>query len=451
MFRRVPFAAVLAVVVAFSAVHSVRADVAADLPQKPNILFLVADDLGWNDVGYHNPEIRTPHIDRLMKEGVELDQHYVMPQCTPTRVALLTGRYPSRFGNHCTQASNDQAAPVGTPMLSSVLKKHGYETAIMGKWHLGSKPEWGPQHYGFDHSYGAFAGAVGVYDHRYRLNTPYAKTWHRNHEYLEEEGHRDDLIAREAVGWIEKKRDAPFFLYMPFFAVHTPIAEPEEWHEKNAHIERPDRRAYAAAITHLDHLIGELIAALDRGGQRENTLIVFTSDNGGLINYGGGAYPAPDPALRNFSSNEPLRGQKGQTYEGGMRVPAFVHWKGTLKPGKAAAPLHVVDWTPTLTKLVGAETKDVIDGDGRDIWPIVTGEETDPAPRTLYWVWGANRERVALRHGDWKIVRNGRDRDLELFHLATDPNEERDRAADEPETLGKLKALFAAEQAKDKL
>ncbi|MCA9438320.1 MAG: sulfatase-like hydrolase/transferase [Candidatus Omnitrophica bacterium] len=144
--------------------------------QPPNILFIVSDDQGWNDIGYHNDDLRTPNLDQLAETGVRLEHHYVQPQCTPTRVALMTGRYPSRFGPHCTTASNDQSYPIGTPTLASLLQSAGYDTGLFGKWHMGSKPEWGPNHYGFDFSYGSLAGAVGMYDHRYRLNTPYAQT-----------------------------------------------------------------------------------------------------------------------------------------------------------------------------------------------------------------------------------------------------------------------------------
>ncbi len=170
---------------------------------RPNVLILVADDLGWSDVGYHNPEMRTPSIDKLVQESVELDCHYVMPMCTPTRVALLTGSYPSRFGNHCTQASNDQALPFGTPTLASVLQEAGYQTALIGKWHLGSLPEWGPNLFGFDYSFGSLAGAMAPYDHRYQLNRPaYIRTFHRNHEFIDEPGHITDLTAGEAIEWI---------------------------------------------------------------------------------------------------------------------------------------------------------------------------------------------------------------------------------------------------------
>lgn len=436
-------------VLVLPATARLRAD---DTPVRPNILLIVADDMGWADVGYHNAEIRSPNLDRLCAAGIELDQHYVQPQCTPTRVALLTGRYPSRFGRHCTQASNLQAIPIGTPTLASVLKRAGYDTALSGKWHLGSKPEWGPNHYGFNHSYGSLAGAVGMYDHRYRLTKPeYTRTWHRDETFVDEAGHATDLVTREAVRWIEARREGPFFLYVPYHSVHVPLVEEARWLEKNRHIASPDRRLFAAAVSHLDDAVGRLIKSLERSGQRDNTLIIFMSDNGGLHNHRGNVYPPPDPKLSNFSSNLPLRGQKSQTYEGGMRVPAFVLWPGHWKSRKETAVLHAVDWMPTLAHAAGTKLDHGFKPDGRDLWPLLTGKAAAAGPRTLYWVWGKNRQRVALRHGDWKIVRQDAQTEFELFNLKQDPYETTDLAPRMPEKLDELKTLFAQEKLKDAL
>jgi arylsulfatase A-like enzyme len=425
---------------------------AAPATDKPNIVFIVADDLGWNDVGYHNPDIRTPNIDRLVRSGVDLDVHYVQPQCTPTRVALLTGRYPSRFGSHCTQAANSKALPDGTRTLASLLRALGYDTALVGKWHLGSKPEWGPNHFGFNYSYGCLAGASGVYDHRYRLTEPeFTQTWHRNEKFIDDPGHTTDLEAREAVAWIEKKRSGPFFLYLPFQAVHVPLVEEDKWLELNAHIRHHDRRLFAASVSHLDSAIGRVVDALERTGQRKNTLIIFTSDNGGLWHHRGDTYPPPDPKLDDFSSNEPLRGQKAETYEGGMRVPAFVNWPGHLEPGKVTAPMHAVDWLPSIMALVGAEPDASLELDGRNVWPVVSGGKASSEERTFYWVWGAKRARVALRHGPWKMVRPAPKAPLELYNLAADPYEKVDLAAEMPDKLAELKKIFESEKAKDAL
>jgi len=416
---------------------------------RPNIVVLVADDMGWSDIGYHAPEIRTPNLDRLASTGVELDCHYVQPQCTPTRVALLTGRYPSRFGMHCTAASNARALPEGTLSMASMLKSLGYETALTGKWHLGSKPEWGPNHYGFDSSYGSLAGAVGMYDHRYRLGSPFERTWHRDEKFIEEEGHVTDLCTDEAVRFIEKQRDCPFFLHVPFHAVHTPIVERDaKWTEANSDIKGADRQRFAAALTHLDAAVGRIVTAIDRTGQRDHTLIVFMSDNGGLKRHRGGQYPPPDPKLANFSFNKPLRGFKSSVFEGGMRVPAFVNWKGRLARRKVTAPMHVVDWMPTLATLLGFAAKDP-KWDGKDVWPLLRGGVDEwSEPREFYWVWGGRR-RVALRAGRWKALRNAKNGPWMLFDLVADPYEETDLAKQEPERLEHLLERIAAQRLLD--
>lgn len=411
--------------------------------QPPNILLVVADDLGWRDVGWHGADkIRTPQMDRLAREGVDLDQHYVQPVCTPTRVALLTGRYPSRFGPHTLTPSNLRALPPGTLTLASALKSRGYATYLSGKWHLGVLPEWGPNHYGFDRSYGSLAGAADPWTHQYRAG-PYAKTWHRDGQLFEEEGNATELVARQAIAWIrEAKR--PWFVYVPFQAVHIPIDAPEEYkrlydgatfHEDAK--KNDAARRFAAFVSQLDAKIGELVRAVDETGQRENTLIVFTSDNGGLLS-GGNPYVsnvAPTPVL---SSNAPLRGQKGQLYEGGIRVPAFVNWPARLAPRKVTAPLHAVDWMPTLAKLAGCEIEGDPKWDGRDIWPLLS-TDVQPAARTIYWAYD---NASAIRRGDWKLIerRNGK---RELFDLAADASEKRDLFASEPQLARELAALLA--------
>lgn len=444
MLPRVAFSLLFAGVVCFGAV--------AAGASPPNVVFVLADDLGWNDVGFHNPEIRTPHLDRLAREGVELEAHYAQPQCTPSRVALLTGRYPSRFGTHCLVASTKQAFPVGTPTMATLFKRHGYATALIGKWHLGSEPAWGPNHHGFDHSYGALSGALGAYDHRYRVGTPYEKTWHRNLAYVEEEGHVMDLLAREAVAWIEAHKGAPFFLYLPFTAPHTPIIPKEAWLAVNAHIGDEERRSFAAVVSHLDDCVGQVVRALESAGLRERTLLVFTSDNGAQVNHKGDAYPGGDPAMTDFSSNAPLRGQKTTAYEGGVRVPTLVSWPGTLSPRKVSTPVHLVDWLPTFAALIGDKEADAL-SDGVDLLPLLKGVAAAPGERAIYTVWGVARQWEALRLGDWKIVRNrgkqGADAAWELYNLATDPNETTDLAGKEPARLEALVARFARERGRD--
>lgn len=193
-----------------------------------------------------------------------------------------------------------RAYPFETLTMAKMLVSAGYDTALVGNWHMGSKPAWGPNHHGFAYSYGNLSGALGVYDHRYRLNSPYAQTWHRNGQFISEEGHLTDLIVRDAIAWLKRPRqNQPFFLYLPFTAVHTPLVEEQKWLDANSHIADPDRRLFAAAATHLDDAIGQVIDTLSAIGQRENTLVVFCTDNGGIVGaYKGNQYPAPDPSLK---------------------------------------------------------------------------------------------------------------------------------------------------------
>lgn len=412
----------------------------------PNFLVIVADDLGWGDVGWHGGPYQTPQMDRLCREGIELDQYYVSPMCSPTRAAFLSGRYASRFG--CTAAQNGRVYPFGTETLASALRQAGYETAIVGKWHLGSLPEWGPQHFGFDYGYGSLAGGCGPYNHKYKRG-PYTDTWHRNGQLITEEGHITDLITREAVNWIERRGDKPFFLYVPFTAVHIPIKEPQQWLDGYPAIQESDRRQYAACVSHLDDAIGRIVAALDRAGKRQNTMIVFFSDNGGTqARNNDPQYPPDDyPAGRAYGSNLPLRGNKTQLYEGGIRVPAWMNWRGTLQPGRFTAPLHAVDWMPTLCALAGYRPRADLKWDGRDVGAWLRGQQK-PRPRPLYWA-GTGFESHAVRDGDWKLLVNHPNGKSELFNLALDPYEKSDLAAKEPEQTRRLQALLDEFRRKD--
>jgi arylsulfatase A-like enzyme len=251
----------------------------ASAAPKPDIVFIIADDLGWADVAFNGGNAPTPHLDKLAREGVELTQHYVAPVCSPTRAGLLTGRCWSRFG--VTTPTNNRALPWDTITLPRALKAAGYDTCLTGKWHLGSLPEQGPNHFGFDHSHGSLAGGVSPWNHRYKQG-PFSVTWHRNETLIEEEGHVTDLIAAEAADWIASRGEAPFFLYVPFTAVHLPVKEPAEWVARvPAAITGEVARHYAASVMHLDDAVGRIVTALEKKGRLENTLLVFTSDNGG--------------------------------------------------------------------------------------------------------------------------------------------------------------------------
>lgn len=413
--------------------------------KRPNILLIVADDLGWADVGWHGSQFKTPCLDKLVSAGVELDYHYVQPVCTPTRTALMSGRWTSRWGTHVLAPSNLRAFPPGTTTLATALKTAGYSTYLAGKWHLGSRPEWGPNHYGFDHTYGSLAGAVDPWAHTYRKG-PYMQTWHRDEKFVDEEGNATELVAKQVCEWIRSNRE-PWFIYVPFQAVHIPIDAPEQYKKiyddanVSGNAARLDAvRRYGGFVSQMDAKVGEFVAALEETGQRNNTIVVFTSDNGGTPAIENGYAGKTPPLKMPVSSNLPLRGHKGQLYEGGIRVPAFVNWPGRLAPRKVVAPLHVADWMPTLTKLGGYKSETDLKWDGQDIWPLLSGVVDKPVLRTIYIpMQGAS----AVRHGDWKLISSYKSNKQELFDLARDPYEKNDLAAKEPDKMKELEKLLA--------
>ena len=422
---------------------------AAEAP-KPNILLIVADDLGWSDVGWHGGFGKTPHMDKLVREGIELDQHYVQPVCTPTRTALMSGRYPGRFGPHPVVPSNLRAMPLGTVTMASALKSLGYYTCQSGKWHLGARREWGPTAYGFDHGYGTLTGAADPWTHKYRKGNPYEDTWHRDGQRLDEEGNATELVAAEALRRIEEKK-SPWFIYVPFHAVHTPVDSPEEYKRLYDGVKFHDdpkkhdsRLRMAAEVAQLDAKVGQFVQALEKTGQRANTLIIFTSDNGGIESVKN-AYVGKVADSPLNSENDPLRGQKNTLYEGGVRVCAFANWPGKLAPGKFTTPMHAVDWLPTIAALAGYKPQGDLKWDGINQWPALTAAAVARQPRTIYI---AMRNGHALRHGDWKLIHSNKGR-VELFNLANDPYEQTDLAETHGAKVAELLKLLVAEQAQD--
>jgi len=413
---------------------------------RPNIIFIIADDMGWADIGYHGSEIQTPNLDRMAGQSVRFDQHYVMPTCTPTRVGFISGRYPSRYG--VTSPAYGKIFDDNTVTLAMALRNCGYDTSLTGKWHMGSPPEWTPLKYGFDSSYGYFHGQIDPYTHLYKTGV---RSWHRNDQYLEEKGHATDLITDEAVRIVGLKHDKPFFLYVAYSVPHFPLDEPDKWTSiYKGKIKETSRLWLAASITHMDDGIGRIVDAVNRRGLRENTLIIFVSDNGGQKSwhdtkeYKGRYAEKPHTVLGN---NKPLRGWKGDVYEGGIRVPAFVNWPGVLKPGSLAAPVHIVDWMPTLCKLVGYVPKTDLGWDGKDVWPLICGQTASGEPRLLYWKTpGA----AAIRQGNWKLIVDKKGKEAELYDLAADPYEERDLAQLHPQRVEDLRRLLAKISADDR-
>jgi arylsulfatase A-like enzyme len=424
---------------------------AATTPESPpNIVFIMADDLGWADVAFHGGNAPTPHLDRLAREGLELARHYVAPVCSPTRAGLMTGRYWSRFGVVAPQAT--RGLPWDTVTLPRVLKAAGYDTAMTGKWHLGSLPEDGPHKFGFDHAHGSLGGGVTPYSHKYKRGK-YSDTWHRNGALIEQPGYVTDLIAAEAVQWIEARGRAPFFLYVPLTAVHLPIREPDEWVARvPASIQGEVARHYAACIMHLDHAVGQIVDALDRTGRRGNTLIVFTSDNGGSTSENNDtSYPDDQcPPGKLPGNNLPWRGQKGSLHEGGTRVPTIVSWPGRAKPGRVETPVHIVDWVPTFAALTRFRPERDLKWDGTNILSLLTAHTPLP-DRPLYSVAPGWRAR-SIQFGTWKLIAtgDGDQRKNELYHLAVDPGETNNLANREPGKLAELLRMLEQAGARDR-
>ncbi len=408
-----------------SAVHGV---------ERPNIVFILCDDLGWTDVGWHGSEIKTPHLDKLADGGAKLEQFYVLPVCSPTRAALLTGRYPIRHGlqSGVVRPFAQYGLPLEERTLPQALKSAGYTTHICGKWHIGHfQPEYLPTRRGFDTQYGHYNGALDYVSH----NRDGGHDWHRNDKENRDEGYSTILLGNEAVRVVsEAPASTPFFLYLPFNAPHGPLQAPAEYVQRYQHIPKKDRRTYAAMVTCLDEQVGRVVAAIEKRGLAQQTMILFSSDNGGPLS--GGA------------TNGKLRAQKGTLYEGGTRVCAFAHWPAKIKAGTVIKePLHMVDWFPTLVKLTGASAAQETKLDGKDIWPVIT--EGKPSPHEEILI-NAMPTSGAIRMGPWKLVQNGHitandisgkkpaTSKLELFNVIEDPNEQKNLAEQHPERVQQL-------------
>lgn len=421
----------------------------ADGP-RPNIVFMLADDLGRADCGFMGGTvIRTPHLDRLAKAGAILDQFYVQPVCSPTRAALMTGRYPMRHGLQVgvVRPWAQYGLPLEERTLPQALREGGYETAIVGKWHLGTfQPAYLPLQRGFDHQYGHYNGAIDYFTHE----RDGGFDWHRDDLENRDEGYSTHLLARESERLIrERDRSKPLFLYVPFNAVHGPFQVPDDYLKPYASL-KGNRQKYAGMLEAMDEAVGRIVAAIDAEGMRQNTLFVFSSDNGG-----------PSPGT--ITDNGPLRAGKGTLYEGGTRVVAFATWEGRIPAGsKVSAPLHMVDWHPTLLKLAGVSLEQKLPVDGRDAWPAITGKAGSPHEFILL---NTAPDKGAIRMGDWKLVLGGNMPDsedgpesgtppkkgrgkgrkktseaaLELFNLAEDPNEKNNLAAAHPEKVAELR------------
>jgi len=437
--------------------------------KKPNIVILFVDDLGYGELGCQgNSEIPTPHIDSIAENGVRCTSGYVTaPVCSPSRAGLMSGRHQSRFGWDInvmphTVPHSGFGIPASETTIAERMKEAGYRTGLIGKWHLGSRKDFNPVHHGFDYFFG-FA-----HEGRYFVRPPYQgvttllrkkplpkgarnNRWYspekkliyhdilrneplydlnnpmlRGEEVVEEKRYLTDAFTDEAIKFIDREKEKPFFLFLSYNAVHSPLQGADAYMEKMKHIPDIHRRIFAAMLANLDDSIGAVLEKLRKEKLEENTLIFFLSDNGG-------------PTKELTSSNSPLKGFKGQFFEGGIRVPFLAQWKGTIPPGQTYKhPVTSLDLYATAAAQAGLKLTPK-DTDGVDLVPFLKKEKTDAPHKQLFWDFKADG---AFREGDWKIVKfRGK---WYLYNLAKDISEENDLSVQEPEKFKDLLAKWTA-------
>jgi arylsulfatase A-like enzyme len=425
---------------------------AADTARRPNVLVILADDLGYSDVGAQGgKDVPTPNIDSIAQNGVRCTTAYVScPYCSPTRSGLMTGRYQTRYGHEYNEGSGNRerfGLPLTETTFAQRMKELGYATGAVGKWHLGFTPERRPMQRGFDEFYGTLANTP--FFHPQLVDSRVSPDPRR----VEDASfYTTDAFADRAVDLIRRHKAAPFFLYLPFNACHVPNQATEKYLERFPGIENKERRGYAAMLSALDDAVGRVLATLHELKLEENTLVFFLSDNGGPMTKMG----------QNGSNNRPLKGQKGDTWEGGIRVPFFVQWKGRLPAGKTyEQPVIQLDILPTAVAAAGGEVRPDWRLDGVNLLPYLEGKAAGQPHETLYWRFGPQR---AIRQGDWKLVQ-GYDYAAAsqgpvyetkvtpgmLFNLAEDAGETKDLTARHPDKVRALQTAWEAwnkEQAK---
>jgi arylsulfatase A-like enzyme len=383
---------------------------------KPNIVLIVADDLGWAGVGFHAKAMTTPRLDRLAKEGTELGRFYVYPLCSPTRAALLTGQTPRRFNIVSALRGRDLGVPAGQPTLPATLKAAGYRTSLIGKWHVGKAMS--PQQSGFEHFYGFLNAEI---DYNTHTGMSGAVDWQRDGKTLNEEGYSTYLMADDAVRQLKARdKTKPFFLQINFNAAHTPLSAPADILAKHKS-EGEKLGLYNAVVEAMDTGIGRVIDALDAEGLRANTVVIFISDNGAAPRLGG--------------SNLPLRSGKDTIFEGGIRTPAIVRWPGKVAAGAVLAqPISVQDLYATITAIAGTAPPSGARIDGVNQWPAILGNKL--IPREPFIVASYD---IALVDGDWKLIELQAGERL-LYNLKDDPSEASNLAKSKPEMLARLGA-----------
>ena len=397
---------------------------------RPNIIFILADDLGWGDLScYGRPDYRTPNIDLLALQGTKFtDAYSASAVCTPTRCGYITGRYPARFKIGLEEPLAATNTKVGLepnqPTIASLLKESGYDTALLGKWHLGFRPEWGPNAHGFDEFFGILAGAGDYFLHKNGLGQP---DLYENLTPVERNGYLTELLTERAVNYVKKPRSAPFFLSLHYTAPHWPWQGPTGGESSHFSDKVPEPAAmtgggslklYAQMMKSLDDGVGRVMQTVKAAGIEKKTLVIFTSDNGG----------------ERFSYLWPFSGRKGDLLEGGIRVPALVRWPGVAPANRVTQQLAItMDWTATIVAAAKAEGHSF---DGIDLLPVIRGT-SGTIDRTFFWrIYSQD----AVRDGKWKYVRNGEVR--KLFDLSLDQHEQADFSQKNPEVLQRLITEF---------
>jgi arylsulfatase A-like enzyme len=402
----------------------------AQSPRKPNVIFILVDDMGYGDLScYGSKDIRTPNIDRLAKEGVRLTQMYSNgPVCTPTRAGFITGRYQQRVGLEwaLTPDMKEAGLPIEEGSIARTLKNNGYATALMGKWHLGSKPEFLPTRHGFDEYFGIVGGNADMYSHR---NLPGDNVLYEGEKPTEVKGYLTEHLARRSVDFIQRQKDKPFFLYLAFNAVHWPFQRPnrpdmqrtrETWYDGT-------RADYIEMTQSMDAAIGDVLNALDQHKLANDTLVIFTDDNGG----------------ERLSDMGPYFNTKGTLWEGGIHVPGLARWPAALPKGKVSHQVAItMDWTATILTAAGVQPDRQLDG--INLLPILQGKQP-MQERVLCWrIDRAGFRQQAIRSGKWKLVTQPTSVPTLLYDLERDPGERRNLFYEQPDKAKELQARLIA-------
>lgn len=398
----------------------------------PNIVFILADDLGWADLGvYGATDFKTPHLDRLAAQGVRFNQAYANSAvCSATRIALITGRYQYRLRagleEPLARYGGQLGLPPDHPTLPSLLKKAGYDTALIGKWHLGQPPAYGPQRSGYDYFFGNHHGAIDYFTHKPGVGEQFDRDLWQGSEPVERSGYYTYILGDEATRYVQERKNIakPFFLSLHFTAPHWPWEGPDDEHVahniKNLfHYDGGSLKKYGEIVEALDKAVGQVLQALDDSGQADNTIVIFTSDNGG----------------ERFSKTWPFTGQKTELLEGGIRVPTLLRWSARIQPQVQEQVTATFDWLPTLLAATGAQQDPNYPSDGQNILPVLEGD-VPSKERTLFWRYKSQAQR-AVRQGPWKYLKIN-DNEF-LFNVEDDARERANLKDHQPEIFTSLR------------